>query len=184
MTKLQIANPIKQVWPRLKPHLRWVILGGTLFFLAKALKDHATEVAALRINSGGWATLAIAFCVTLLAHVWSGWVWNWIFWELKQPIKGAWGIPVYLKTNIAKYLPGNVWHFYGRILAAKAVGVSTEAATVSVLLEPLLMAAAALIVALISVQFAGAHKFLGWQVLGLVTVLVAVHPRSINPAIQ
>jgi len=41
-----------------------------------------------------------------------------------------------------QYLPGNVWH-YGRISAAVKAGVSGSAATLSVLLEPLLMAAAA-----------------------------------------
>ncbi|MEW5861033.1 MAG: UPF0104 family protein, partial [Cyanobacteriota bacterium] len=31
---------MKKIWSSLKPYLRWVILGGTLFFLAKALKDN------------------------------------------------------------------------------------------------------------------------------------------------
>jgi len=52
-------------------------------------------------------------------------------------------VQIYLQTNIAKYLPGNVWHYYGRISAAVKAGVSGSAATLSVLLEPLLMAAAA-----------------------------------------
>ncbi|MGA9382062.1 MAG: UPF0104 family protein [Phormidium sp.] len=183
---MRLTKPLKQTLSCLKPYLRWVILGATLFFLAKALKDHATEIAAIRINGAGWAMLAIALAVTLVAHIWSSWVWVWIFHHLKQPIANAWAIPVYLKTNIAKYIPGNIWHFYGRIVAAKEVGISPEIATVSVLLEPLLMAAAALIVALIGFQFIGWHKssFLIWQILGLVIVLIAVHPRILNPVIQ
>jgi hypothetical protein len=31
---------MKQILLRLKPYLRWVILGGTVFFLATAVKDH------------------------------------------------------------------------------------------------------------------------------------------------
>lgn len=185
-SKMTLTKPLKQVLSNLKPYLRWVILGVTLFFLAKALKDHAREIAEIRIDGTGWAMLAIALGVTLLAHIWSSWVWVWIFHHLKQPIANTWGIPVYLKTNIAKYIPGNIWHFYGRIVAAKEVGISPEIATVSVLLEPLLMAAAALIVALIGFQFIGWHKssFLIWQILGLVIVLIAVHPRILNPVIQ
>jgi len=59
--------------------------------------------------------------------------------SLNQPVTSSQFVQIYLQTNIAKYLPGNVWH-YGRISAVKA-GVSGSAATLSVLLEPLLMAA-------------------------------------------
>jgi uncharacterized membrane protein YbhN (UPF0104 family) len=108
---------MKQILLRLKPYLRWVILGGTVFFLATAVKDHWQEVATIRIAGSGWASLAIALLITLLAHTWAGWVWSWILQALQQPFGNWWGVQVYLKTNIAKYLPGNVWQYYGRIWA-------------------------------------------------------------------
>lgn len=170
---------------RLKSYSRWLILGGTLFFLIKALKNNWQEVAAIRIEALGWATLAIALCVTLLAHIWSGWVWTWMLDELNQPVPSKLFIQVYLKTNIAKYLPGNVWHYYGRIAAAKNAGVTPNIATLSVLLEPLLMAAAALIVVLLCLQFrAYTHSNQGVLVIALATVLIAVHPRFLNLAIR
>jgi len=172
---------------RLKPYFRIVILGGTLFFVAKALKHHWQGVAAVRIDSLGWATIAIALGVTMLAHIWSGWVWTWILHELNQPTTSSQFIQVYLKTNIAKYLPGNVWHYYGRISAAKAAGVSPSAATLSVLLEPLLMAAAALIMAILATQASAVNGPIilqGLLILGLIMVLVAIHPRFLNLAIR
>ena len=178
--------PFKIIWSRLKPYCRWVILGGTLFFLAKALKDHWQEVAAIRITATGWATLAIALGVTLLAHTWSGWVWTWILQDLNQSINRPQFVQVYLKTNLAKYLPGNVWHYYGRISAAMAAGVATSAATLSVLLEPLLMVAAALVIVLLSTQSSTINSQVslpGLPILGLVTVLIAVHPLFLNRAI-
>ena len=135
---------------RLKPYLRWIILGGTVFFIASAIHRHWQEVAAIRITTAGYFNLAIALLVTLLAHIWSGWVWSWILRELHQPASGLWSIKVYLTTNLAKYLPGNVWHFYGRIVAAKEAGFSVGAATLSVLLESLLLAATALAIALVA----------------------------------
>jgi uncharacterized membrane protein YbhN (UPF0104 family) len=171
---------MKQIWSRLKPYLRWVILGGTLFFLLKTLKDHWQEAAAIRIEPTGWAILAIALGVTLTAHIWSGWVWGWILHSLSAPVKGSWSIAIYLKTNIAKYLPGNVWHFYGRVKATQAIGVPLGVATLSVLLEPLLMAAAALLIALISLK----HNNWGLQVLSLAAVLLVVHPRVLNFGIK
>ncbi len=166
-------------WSRLKPYLRWVILGGTLFFLAKALKDHGQEVASIRIDGRGWVYLAIALCVTLLAHVWTGWVWGWILQTLSQPVRGLWAVRVYLTTNIAKYVPGNIWHYYGRIQAATAVGIPPEVATLSVLLELLLLAAAALLVA-----FLGVPPGWGLQGLGLAVVLTVIHPALLNVTIQ
>jgi glycosyltransferase 2 family protein len=171
----------------MKSILRWLILGVTLFFLVKAIKDNWLEVTAIRIDNAGWSVLAIACGVTLLAHIWSGWVWTWILRGLNQPVDAVYFIQVYLKTNIAKYLPGNIWHYYGRILAAKNAQVSSGAATLSVLLEPLLMATAAVIIIiclgnnLTSIQ--NNYFLRGIQILGLIGLLCAIHPRFLNPII-
>ena len=165
---------------RLKPYLRWIIVGGTVFFIASAIHQNWQEVAAIRITATGYLRLAIALFVTLLAHILSGWVWSWILHELNQPATGLWSIRVYLTTNLAKYLPGNVWHFYGRVIAAKNAGFSVEAATLSVVLEPLLMAAAALAIALTT----GSRTNGITQLLCLSAVLIAIHPRFLNPLLQ
>lgn len=171
----------------MKQILRWIILGGTLFFLAKALKDHWQEVTRIHIHPVGWAILLIAIGITLLAHAWAGWVWTWVLKELNQPVNSCEFIQVYLKTNIAKYIPGNIWHYYGRIMAAKNANVSSSAATLSVLLEPLLMAAAALIIVLVSSKFMTQKTtiiLLTVQLLGLLGVLCILHPRFLNRAIR
>jgi hypothetical protein len=169
----------------MKQILRWLILGGTLFFLVKAFKDNWQEVVTIHIDAVGWAILAIATGVTLLAHTWAGWVWTWVLRELNQPVCSWEFIQVYLKTNLAKYIPGNIWHYYGRIVAAKGANISTGAATLSVLLEPLLMAAAALIVVLFSSQFMTEKTTLTLlivQLLGLLGVLGVLHPKFLNRA--
>ncbi|MBE9210037.1 flippase-like domain-containing protein [Nostoc sp. LEGE 06077] len=172
----------------MKQFLRWIILGGTLFFVVKALKDNWVGVTTIKIDPAGWAILAIATGVTLLAHTWAGWIWTWVLRDLNQPVPSVQFIQVYLKTNIAKYLPGNVWHYYGRIIAAKNANVSTGAATLSVLLEPLLMAAAALIVVvLFGSQFAVTQTNLALQILQfafLIVILCGVHPWFLNPVIR
>ncbi|ADI66072.1 lysylphosphatidylglycerol synthase domain-containing protein [Trichormus azollae] len=172
----------------MKKVLRWFILGVTLFFLGKALKDNWSEVSSMRIDAAGWASLAVATGVTLLAHTWAGWIWTWVLQELNQSVSSPQFIQVYLKTNIAKYLPGNVWHYYGRILAAKNANVSAGAATLSVLLEPLLMATAALII----VVLFGSQLLLNnsnfviqiLQIVSLFVVLGAVHPWLLNLLIR
>jgi glycosyltransferase 2 family protein len=173
------SSSVKQAFGIVKPYLRWLVLGATLWFIASALRQNWQDVQSLRLRESGWSWLGMGLGITLLAHIWTGWVWNWILRELGQSTSGLWGIRVYLTTNIAKYLPGNVWHLYGRVMAAKQAGVSASAATLSVLLEPLLMAAAALIITLTNAQR-------NWplQLLCLVLVLVAIHPRALNPLLK
>lgn len=172
----------------MKKIFRWLILGGTLFFLFKALKDNWLGVSSIRINITGWLILVTATGVTLLAHIWAGWIWTLVLRELNQSVSSIEFIQVYLKTNIAKYLPGNVWHYYGRIMAAKNANIPTNIATLSVLLEPLLMLAAALIIIILcsSKLVVNDLKFNLFilQFPGLIVVLCILHPRFLNPGIQ
>ncbi len=177
---------MKQFLAQIKPYLRWFIWGGVVFFLVKTVKDRFGEVAAIKIDSQGWLMLAIALSITICAHVWSGLVWTWILKLFKQSLGVKEGIKVYLVTNIAKYSPGNIWHYYGRISAVSRAGGSKGAATLSVLLEPLLMASAALLIGLIGSGF-------GWletdfnptvvllQLLSLIAISIGIHPRILNP---
>ena len=178
---------VKQLVRKAKPFLRWVIMGLTLFFLLKTFKDRFAEITHISIDSRGWLILAIALVCTLLAHIWSAWVWTGILKIFQIPIGLLEGICVYLVTNIAKYLPGNVWHFYGRIKAIRQQGSSIGLATLSVVLEPLLMAASALLIAVVSTSF-GLSEFsplvFGGQIVALVVVLIGIHPRVLNPVLQ
>ncbi len=175
---------MKQILAQIKPYLRWFILGGVLFFLIQTVKDRFAEVAAVSINHQSWLILAIALCITIIAHIWSGWVWTWILAIFKQPLGVSEGIRVYLLTNIAKYSPGNIWHFYGRISAVARKGGSRGAASLSVLLEPLLMAAAALLIGLLSSGLSGLTTNFNlrfWlELLSLLAVLVGIQPRILN----
>lgn len=187
MLKLETKKITKSVF-------RWLILGAVLFFLIATFKKHALEVVSLKITVAGWSYLGLSLIVTLLAHIWSGWVWTWILREFNQPVPVFWALRIYLTTNMAKYIPGNIWHFYGRILTIKQIGVTGNVATVSVLLEPLLMAAAALIMALVFAPLQntsakeleiGAYNFSRTviqfgKILGLTGVLVGVHPVILN----
>lgn len=171
---------MKKLISRIKPYFRWIIFGFTLFFIAQTLKTNWREIAEIEVNQTGWIFLTLALAVTLTAHIWSGWVWLLILREFNQTVRKRWGIQVYLQTNIAKYLPGNVWHFYGRILAVNQAGISIEPATISVLLEPILMASAALAIALVSTQ----NQYWGLQVISLMAVMILVHPRILNPVVE
>lgn len=174
---------------RLKPYLRWLILGGTLFFILKSFKDNWSEVATVRIDSLGWLRLTASLFITMSSHLWAAWVWGWLLKIFKQSVSWQWVFRVYLSTNMAKYLPGNVWHFYGRITALTKIGGSVGVASLSVLLEPLLMASAALSIALISgslawLEISRDSWLLVIAFVGLVAVFFGIQPAVLNPIIQ
>jgi len=169
-----IASAIR----KLKPYLRWVILGLTFFFIAATLRQHWQDVLALRLREGGLRSLVAGFAVTLIAHVWSGAVWGGLLRSCGQKQPSRWAIATYLRTNLAKYLPGNIWHFYSRLQASRTVGIPTDSALLSIVLEPLLMAAAALFLACLT------YRFSPWQDLVLIAILIGIHPRFLNPLLQ
>ncbi|MBD2481577.1 lysylphosphatidylglycerol synthase transmembrane domain-containing protein [Planktothrix sp. FACHB-1365] len=173
-------KPIKIILGFVKPYLKWMIVGGTLFFLAANFRKYWQEISEIEITSTGWMYLAVALVVTLFAHTWSAWVWLGIVKEFKQPVRPRWGLQLYLITNIAKYLPGNIWHFYGRIVAMKDSGIALEAAALSVLLEPLMMATAALGVALVSYR----SPYWILQILALIALGIGIHPIILNPILR
>ncbi|MGB3237294.1 MAG: YbhN family protein [Geitlerinemataceae cyanobacterium] len=171
---------MKKLVSRLKPHIRWVILGATLFFLASALRENWREVNAIEIDRQGWIALSLAFVGTMLAQTWAGLVWGWILQEFNQTADPVWATRTFLKTNIAKYLPGNIWHFYRRVWAAQKAGISIEIATLSVVVEPLLMASAALSMGLV---LAASNAWM-WQGAALAVVATTLHPRVLSPVAE
>jgi len=169
-----VNNWLSHHLARSKAYLGWGFLALALAFLAHSLTQHWSAVTGLRLHR-----LTLAFAITLGAHLWNGWVWSWVLQSLQQPIQGLWSTPVYLRTNLWKYLPGNVWHFYGRLQALKTRSIATGTAVAGVVLDPLLMAAAALLLGLLD-----ATQYWGLQLVGLTLVLFTLRPRWLNPLIQ
>ncbi|MGK7940331.1 MAG: YbhN family protein [Crocosphaera sp.] len=173
----------------IKTYLKWIILGITFFFIISTFRNNWQSVTKITINDQGWLWLFLALIITLLAHIWSAIVWINILKLFKQYCSYKWGLKIYLVTNIYKYLPGNIGHFYGRISAVSKQGVSLSVASFTVLLEPLLMAAAALLMALLShsvglIETTKNINILFLQFFLLATVLLGIHPIFINGVIR
>lgn len=161
----------------LKSVLRWLVRLLTFGFLMHALVTHWRDVAALTLTPAGIGCLALGAVVTLVAHIWAGIAWNWLLRACGYPQTARWATVVYLRTNVAKYLPGNVWHFFRRVRASQERHIPLGAALLSVVLEAVLMVAAGSLLASLS--------FLSLPfLLPAVLLLAAIHPRWLNPVLE
>lgn len=163
-----------------KRYLSAAVTIFVLVFLGKNIYAHWQELAGIELTLQGWGLLAIATLVIFTAYCWAGYLWWQTLKFLQQNLRLREILPLYLKTNIAKYVPGNIWHYYGRVSAVTNHGGTMAVATVSVLLEPLMMAAAALIIVLLNLP----KDFWGFALLGLGITLGLLHPLALNYSLQ
>ena len=121
----------------------WVTL-LTLSFVAWALKGHAAGLRSLTISALGWWWLMLAIGLSWLSLVVNAVSWRVLVLWLGHGTGQTPLLPLYLSSNLLKYLPGGIWHFVKRVRAL-GPSIGTGPALVSVLLEPMLMAVAALL---------------------------------------
>ena len=175
----------------------WVGLASFGFVLA-ALAANLGALLQLSLDGQGWWWLLLGVGVSLLSLVVNGLAWGvGLRWLGLRPRWGA-TVLLFLGSNLRKYLPGGVWHLVARLRALQRSGLApgdgaggpgrsaadplpaplaTAQGLVAVLLDPLLMAVAAL--ALLPLG--------GWQSglgpLGLLPLLALV-PRWLAPLLD
>ncbi len=172
-----------------KKFFRWLILGITFFFIIATFKNNWREVIGVKFTNFTWLMLGLSLFLNIIAHTFSAWVWTWILAIFQTKLQGLKAIKIYLITNISKYLPGNIWHFFGRVKAIQDEGDNLAVATVSVVIEPLLMAIAALLITVMSasigiieVKFSPIIFLL--QLIIIIIILVGINPKIINPILS
>lgn len=161
----------------LKSLVRWLVRLLTAGFLIRALVVHWHEVASLSLREHGFVYLTLAAVATFGAQVWVGMVWTWLLAVVGHPQPARWGAVTNLRTQVAKYLPGNVWHFYRRIRACQERQIPLGAAVLSVVLETVLIVVAACL------WGSAAFPLSGWHLAPILPLLVIIHPRWLNPVL-
>ena len=141
----------------------WITL-LTLGFVVWALAGHAAGLRSLAITAQGWWWLVLALGLSWLSLVVNAGAWQVLVSWLGHGTGSTPLVPLYLSSNLLKYLPGGVWHFIQRVRVL-GPSIGTGPALVSVLMEPMLMVVAALLWV----------PFGGWQSgLALLTPLPAL----------
>ena len=158
----------------------WISLASVGFVLA-ALLGNSRQLLQLSLDAQGWLWLLLGVGLSLLSLMANGLAWGVALRWLGHRPRWAALVQLFLGSNLRKYLPGGVWHLLSRVRALSGSGaevlqqpLTPPQALLAVLLDPVLMAAAAL--ALV--------PFGGWQ-NGLALLaplpLVLLLPRWLQP---
>ena len=107
--------------------LRWVghglaVLGA--YFVVWRMWGHASDVLAKSASPLVWlgvVALSVVYALTGLQLAWAWWMALGGLGESRLSWRKTWRL--YARTQIAKYLPGNVFHLAGRHIAAREEGV-------------------------------------------------------------
>jgi len=153
----------------------WVTL-ASLGFVAWALAGHVAGLRELTIGARGWSWLVLGLGLSWCSLVVNALAWRVLVVWLGHGTDDLDLVSLHLRSNLLKYLPGGIWHFVDRLRALQP-RLGTNQALVSVLLEPMLMAVAALLWV----------PFGGWQAgLALLAPLPALllFPRWREPLLQ
>ena len=140
-------------WARPTQALRlvgWLAVALSLAFLAARLG----QVEALDLIAAHWRPLSLAIACGAFAYAAAGFLlaeaWRWLLGRGAAPscAGAAAHHAVYGRTQIAKYLPGNCFHFVGRQWLGARLGHGQAALAVASVAETLLLIAIALALAL------------------------------------
>jgi hypothetical protein len=79
--------------------------------------------------------------------------WRGILLGLQQRLSISTSLRVWFFSQMVRYVPGNVWHLFGRLYLSQQAGVNTRPASLSLILEVLYTLTAGLLVAALSLVF-------------------------------
>ena len=125
--------------------MRWAVSLGCIAYLAWTMADQGRQLLELTPSPSDWGLLLVGALVSGLAVAVNGLAWAVLLRWLRCPLPTGQAVVVFARTNLLKYVPGGIWHLAGRIQLLRSHGHGWGQAAMGVLLDPLLMAVAALL---------------------------------------
>ena len=122
---------------------------GALGYLARVFMERQEEIARIS-RSVNWVIVAASFVLLVLAWLLLAAGWHLVLRLLGQTRPPLACMRVFVVAQLGKYLPGNVWHYVGRVYLSQRLEVGARDAVVGLYVETLLTVAGPLIVVLLT----------------------------------
>lgn len=110
-----------------------LLLGASLFFVAAYAYENWFTLTRVRISD--YTMLALAILLYAISHISTALSWPFVLRGMSIPISVQAGMQIGFVSQIGKYLPGNVAHYFGRATLATNSGVSLASSGTSTAVE-------------------------------------------------
>jgi uncharacterized membrane protein YbhN (UPF0104 family) len=173
--------------------LRICLVALIALFVTLSLMSSWSKLASYdwRLN---WGLLALAFLFFAGQELSFAFIWRAILRRMGHPIGALAAQRIYLGSEMARYVPGNVWHVLTRVLWVERQGVPMAKGFASMVMElATKIASAALVFAVSLLWWPDARALasgiprpalVGVAVLGVPLLLVGLHPRVLRWALN
>lgn len=140
--------------PIIKRGLYWVgnaLAITSIIFVALRLRNYSAEIDISRLNEGiGWSVVALSLIYSS-ANIMLALAWWKLLAQFGAKTDLRWAVRTYGISQLAKYVPGNIFHLAGRQSLGMAVGISGWALAKSSIAELALISAAGILFSLLVV---------------------------------
>jgi len=188
MQRLHLPTGVRRV---LRLGLPVVIFLVLVFFVAKDWRSEWQELMTHQFQLNLWL-LSCAFLGFVLQVLSYGLIWRSVLASLGYRLNLRVCLRIYLSSEFVRYIPGNVLHVVTRVLWVSKYGVPRPSAFASMMIELITkMIAGALIFALSLIFWGNIGQLVDGQlafiilgVVGVIAMLVFLHPRVLNGALS
>ena len=157
--------------------LKHWITAGSLGFIAVALAQQSEQLLRIQLDAAAWGWLSLGLLLTGISIPVNGWAWRQVLLWLGHPPREIAVVPLFVRSNLLKYLPGGIWHLVERVRVLRPL-IGAGPALAGVILDPLLIVAAASLLL----------SFGGWQhgllLLSPLPLLLLMVPRAREPILR
>lgn len=124
-----------------------------LGFFVHTLAKHWSGLRDIAVGPQVYGGMAAALALYGATYLTGGKSWQLVLHSLGNQLDYRSSLGILTISQLAKYLPGNVGHHFGRVLLARRVGVDTDIAITSIGLDTMLAVSASVFCALGAAQF-------------------------------
>lgn len=114
-----------------------------LGYFVVALRTHWEAIRAIATGPGALAGMAVALVLYAATYLAGAKSWQLVLRTMGHAIEYRASLSIIAVSQLAKYLPGNVGHHFGRVLLARRAGLPADVTLTSVFLDTLLALGAA-----------------------------------------
>ncbi|WP_135552369.1 lysylphosphatidylglycerol synthase transmembrane domain-containing protein [Paenibacillus cymbidii] len=157
-------------WKKALPVLIQLLIAGiVVYFVAANLPLKFVELLDYLKHTGYLFYSSLAL-FTIFLSLQAG-IWVLILNDTGRQLTMRQGLTVFINSQFAKYIPGGIWNYAGRVVLASRHGVSLASQTTALLYENVLLILAAFLYSLVVIVDAGMAS---WPVVVLIAGLLLV----------